>query len=372
MTLHDSLTRENVLLHVMATGAGPTFLYDLWSNPGASKYLVGTSCPYSRTQLHSLLGHTPDSSYVSVGVAYDLAMASYIRAAEHKVVEGLDGDPIGVGITAAVASTRIPRGVQGVHIAVISKNKVLNQFFEFEPKEERRAARIEQDAVISDLAKELLTQSLSPKSDTDALHTDEEEYALERFYKYPVFKTNGTRCSKTSNGVYLPASLNPIHEGHRSMCLSAENHLSTGPSRIKATYLVSSKTPHKGELSVQEMLLKVGMLRAERWDHTSRPVEFTRDEPLFIDKAQKRPGSVFLIGADTMQRMLEPKWYPDSSVEETLVKLKNAQAQFLVMGRVIDGDFITCRDIAVPWVHQDLFRPFGGRMDISSTELRNG
>jgi len=296
MTLHDSLTRENVLLHVMATGAGPTFLSDLWSNPGASKYLVGTSCPYSRTQLHSLLGHTPDSSYVSEGVAYDLAMASYIRAAEHKVVEELDGDPIGVGITAAVASTKIPRGVQGVHIAVISKDRILHRFVNFEPKEEGKAARIEQDTLISELAQDMLQYSLRPKNDEGKetfLRTKEETFALNRFYKYPVFKTNGTRHSYTVNGVYLPASLNPIHEGHRSMCLAAENHLSNGPGKIKATYLVSSNSPHKGELSVQEMLFKVGMLRAERWDHTSRPVEFTRDEPLFIDKAQKRPGSVF-------------------------------------------------------------------------------
>lgn len=97
-------------------------------------------------------------------------------------------------------------------------------------------------------------------------------------------------------------------------------------------------------------------------------VEFTHSEPLFIDKARKRPGSIFLIGADTMQRMLDPKWGPD--IEPMLNEMKNLGIKFLVMGRVLNGKWTTCRDIELPWSMQTLFEPLLGRVDVSSTEIR--
>lgn len=155
------------------------------------------------------------------------------------------------------------------------------------------------------------------------------------------------------------------------MAEAAEGHLTpNGPGKIKVRYLVSSSSPHKGKLTVQEMLLKAGMLRAERWLGQSRSVEFTHDEPLFIDKARKRPESVFIIGADTMGRMLDPQWGPE--IESMLLELKNLGVKFLVMGRVIEGEWKTCRDFYVPWPHGNLFEPLEGRIDLSSTQLRQG
>ena len=114
--------------------------------------------------------------------------------------------------------------------------------------------------------------------------------------------------------------------------------------------------------------MRAGMVRAERWHQQSRAVEFSRNDPLFVDKASQRPGSTFVIGADTMQRMLDPKWGPAQL--EVLRELRNHFATFLVMGREVDGKFLICRDIPVPFPYSLLFRPLEGRFDISSTELR--
>jgi nicotinic acid mononucleotide adenylyltransferase len=364
--LHEILLETKSLLHVSATGAGPTLQKEVWSTPGCSAYFIGCFIPYRRTQLHSFLGHEPDDSYVDLSVAIDMASASYMRASEAKVVENIDGHPVGLGITAAVASNRMPHGEHRAHIVAITKDRVVHRPVLL-PKSEGREAREYHDALIATAALKLLTDALAG---TDIEGCVEKE-ALERFYLYPIFHTNGTRRKASEareREIYLPATLNPIHDGHRTMCRAAEDTFSPAAGRVKASYLVSSVSPHKGRLSVQDMLFKAGMLRAERWKKESRMVEFTHDEPLFLDKARKRPGSVFLIGADTMQRMLDPKWGPD--IPAMLLELKNLGVKFLVMDRLVDDKLLTCRNVPVPWPHGDLFDPLAGRVDISSSELR--
>lgn len=196
--LHTLLTETQSLLHVSSTGAGPTLQLDLWGMPGCSKYLVGFFTPYARTQLHSFLGHEPDESYVSMSVAYDLARASYIRSAEHQVKDQISGNPVGVGITAAVASNRMPRGEQRVFICITTKDTIYESSLTFE-KATGEEARRGQDRVISKTVRDTLVQVL--RDDLDLTKAKEcQERALERFYRYPVFKTNGVRLPRSPGG----------------------------------------------------------------------------------------------------------------------------------------------------------------------------
>lgn len=208
---------------------------------------------------------------------------------------------------------------------------------------------------------------------SDYIDPQAEMEALDRFYLYPIFHSDGTRLRPSQRkhpAVYLPATLNPISDGHRAMCASAEEYLGSFPGSLRVTYLVSTKSPHKGGLGLQDMLFKAGMLRAERWRQDYRAVEFTHSEPLFLDKAHRRPGSTFVIGADAMQRMLDPAWGPDP--ERMLLEMKNLGTKFLVMGRMQRGKWLTCGDVEVPFLHRDMFTPLEGRVDVSSTELRVG
>ncbi len=365
--LHKALVQQQVQLHVSTTGAGLRMQTQLWDVPGASQYLVGFFTPYARSQLQGFLGHPPEASYCAPEVALDLAMASYLRAGEHAVMEGVSPNPIGVGVTASVASERLPRGEHRAHVALITKSCIHCFNVELE-RGVGAAARVAHDVFLRDrVLKELQAVVLAKTASSAAC----EELALERFYRYPVFDTNGRRypAQPQNAGVYLPATLNPIHDGHRLMCRAAEARMHWAPGPIRfARYLVSSSSPHKGRMSVQEMLVKAGMLRAERWRDESRVVEFTRDEPLFLDKARKRPGSVFLIGADTMRRMLDPAWGLD--VTDMLTEMRNLDVHFWVMERNVEGEVLGCRDVAVPWPYQALFQPLEGRLDVSSAELR--
>lgn len=376
--LKEILTQRNALVYVATTGAGLSFQYNLWKKPGCSKYLVGFFTPYAKGELQEFIGYEPDGSFVSKEVAYDLAMASYIRATKHKFQESIIGawresfsNPIGIGITAAVATNRIPKGEQRAFICVISKHRVLLKEVKL-VKELGETFREAHDQLIAAEAEMILTSAITLEN--CHLYVDGTYEALDRFYKYPTFKLNSRSAESLGTALYLPASLNPVHSGHREMANLAENKLSTPFGKVSCKYLISTSSPHKGDLSLQEILYKAGMLRAEATkalypNQVFREFEFTKDEPLYLDKARKRPGSIFVIGTDTMERFLDPKWGPDPV--EMLCELKELNTKFFVMGRkTTDGVFQTVNDIPVPDGYNDLFVHLEGRVDISSTQLR--
>lgn len=356
--LHDALKDSGSLLYVATAGCGPSLIHELWRAAGSSTYLVGARLLSSRVDTHDFIGRVPDS-YVSEESAYELAMASYIRCVEHAVANHDKPSMIyGVGIEGCVASNYVPKGGYRAHIVLITPHSVtcVNLMLR---KEETRARH---DDAIRGYVIDMLVQAAENHVPLEDNGTGP---ALDVLHAHPVFHTDGTRSKATPVGLYLPATLNPLHDGHRKMCERAEHEMS-----MRASYLVSSSSAHKGAMSLQQILTIAGTVRAERWrpEHTPRSVEFTRNEPLFIDKARNRPGSTFIIGADAMARMLDPKWGHD--VPSMLEEMRNLDVEFLVMGREIDGKWTECRDIPVPWPNQMLFRPLPGRMDISSTQLR--
>ena len=362
--MRNSLLQNKALLYVATTGAGLSFQYNLWKKPGCSQYLIGFVTPYAKTELQEFIGYEPEGSFVSKEIALDLAMASYIRASKFKVQEGSNhdvnvGDPVGLGITAAVATNRIPRGEQRAFICVITKNRALLHEVKLD-KNLGESYREAHDQIIAACAENILITALDGMN--HGQYTDCTKEALDRFYQYPTFLEHTRIKESFGADLYLPASLNPIHDGHRKLVRASE---SISVSYGDCKYLISTVSPHKGEMTLQEMLFKVGMLRAEK---TFRGFEFTKDEPLFLDKARKRPNSIFIIGADTMERLLDPKWGPDPI--ELIKELKELKTIFLVMGRVVDGVFKTANDITVPDGYKDLFVPMDGRVDISSTQIR--
>src|SRR5690606_7834903 len=113
----------------------------------------------------------------------------------------IEGNPVGIGITAAVASSRLPRGDHRAQIVVITKNRVVHEEVRL-PKSEGREAREYHDALISTAALRLLWDALGegPVARTVVeeghhlmIKCDVAKQALERFYEYPIFHINGTR-----------------------------------------------------------------------------------------------------------------------------------------------------------------------------------
>jgi hypothetical protein len=105
------------------------------------------------------------------------------------------------------------------------------------------------------------------------------------------------------------------------------------------------------------------------------PVELTR-APTFLDKSRLFPGSTFVIGADTAERLFLPKYYGDDEdrMHLALEEIANSGASFLVACRIdASGRVCALPDIAVPRRYANLFTEIPEhvfRADTSSTEMR--
>ena len=88
------------------------------------------------------------------------------------------------------------------------------------------------------------------------------------------------------------------------------------------------------------------------------------------------PKTTFVIGADTAERLVAPKYYGDDEIQMhvALEEIGNSGASFLVAVRVDAGARVrTLSDIAVPRRYVDLFSEIPEhrfRFDTSSSEIR--
>lgn len=330
--------------------------------------------PYHTRELEEFLGH-PVGHAVCAETAIEMAMASYMRAQAINAAEGSQRAAVGLGLSAAIPSTRPLRGGHRHHVAVAARSGVFYQENIFGDGTATTAHRALMEADIYTYASMLLIDVLDGRGTNNS--DDVTKNAADLFMGWPFFEAYGRRfmLGPGGNSTYLPGTFNPLHDGHRAMVQSAELGedyvLRLPPRKRDVCYLISTSSPHKGDMPVHQLLDTAAMLHAERWKPDGigpRAFEFTSKEPLFIDKARARPNSTFVIGADTMARMMDPKWGPD--IEIMLNEMANLRTLFLVMGRTVDGKWTTCRDVPVRWPHQEMFRPLPGTFETSSTEIR--
>src|SRR6202023_1226218 len=105
------------------------------------------------------------------------------------------------------------------------------------------------------------------------------------------------------------------------------------------------------------------------------PVELTR-APTFAEKSRLFPGTTFVVGADTAERLVAPKYYGDDEVRMhvALEEIANSGGSFLVAVRIdAAGRVHSLNDIPVSRRYADLFpeTPYHRfRFDTSSSEIR--
>lgn len=356
--LKSLLISTKSLVYIATCGSGPRMLEKFWDDPGASEYFAGGFFPYKDTVIDTFVGRPLGKEENPLHISYELAMASFINASETIINEKLDKSPVGIGIRANVPSDHDIDELYA-HIVVITKDKVQHVHMPVPPRV-GKAARQEDDGLIADTALNLLERTLS----TLDTSPEAESIIQDRLFKFPVFNPDGTRGvhDPDQRTLYLSSILNPLSTKHRILCRAGEETLVSqyGIGKFKACYLVSTTHPEGPVLNTQDMLYRAGMIRAERWKDQSRSVEFTQDS-LYIEKARNRPGSVFIIGVDNLIKLLDPKWGVD--INSMLREMANLKIRFLVMGCEIDGKWMTCRDVNVPWPHSILFMPLNGRIE---------
>lgn len=354
-----ALRATKLKYYFVATGAGAGLQKLLWDVPGISKVLVGAEFPYAPEATDRFLGFKP-ASYCSQETAVHLALEAYFRAFQPGA-----GPAIGLGLTASVASTEAHRGEHRVHVATISDHWC--QLYSATLEKGSGEAQRRLDGLLSDaLGLYALRNSSSdnwqptgflkelPDSLPSFTKVNAEAVALQCILEYPLWTPSGKRQQVPTNGnglTLFPGAFNPPHDGHFWM---AKEH--------QAIFHITINPPHKPALTAAQMLQRAKMLEGF-------PRLFTKDDPLYLDKARRFPGAKILIGVDAVERMLDPKWGVE--ITPMLEEFRRLGIKFLVADRELDGKVITLDDLkdAPKDLCERILRP-AQHLTMSSTKVR--
>jgi nicotinic acid mononucleotide adenylyltransferase len=344
MTPFAKIIESEVPMVFACAGGGSRFLSDLHALPGSSKVVLGGHDLYSPPALDGYVGF-PVVQAVSLDTAFHMAQ----RAFEEALTFSSKKEVLGVACTAAMATNRERRGEDHAWIVVFSVGKVNTHHHYFKTK-----GREAQEQELSEVLAELLTRS-SVLPGSNALLSMFPALSMVLAgsgwaYRPPVGPWDV--CDRVEGlKAVLCGSFNPLHGAHLYMAQIAENLLG-GPVGFE----LSISNVDKGTLEPQEVMRRVEQLRGKHVVLTHAPT--------FLEKCQIFRNVHFIVGGDTLTRILDPKY---GSVEETLQTMRESGNKFLVFSR--PGREIPEETIST-W--GDLFRVVQwGEVDLSSTNLRN-
>ncbi len=376
------------------TGGGSQALAELLSVGGASRTLLEGLVPYSAPALRDLLGAEPER-YCSEETARAMAMAAFERAmrwshANHGDprqpgrfdTSGPDQRLVGVSCTASLASDRPKRGDHRAHVGAQTidftavTTLVMQKGRRTRREEERLVARL----ILNHLASacgvdDQLPLNLLPGEElkraradaqpawrslmlgaTDAVRAGAGERA-----NVPTASDRSTRRQGAS--VVFPGAFHPLHEGHLRMATIASELLGA-PTEFE----ISIDNVDKPPLDYVEIESRLAQFEPEQTVWLTRAATF-------VEKARIFPGAVFVVGADTLARIGDVRYYDGQHARDAAIdEIAMLGCRFLVFGRVADeSGFLMPDDLKLPSALKRLCQTVpekGFREDISSTDIR--
>lgn len=362
---------------IAVTGGGSLAVSDLLCVPGASEFLLEAVVPYAPRSMTDWLKREPEQ-FCSRETALAMAVVAWQRAQQ------LSADPanaIGVGCTASLVSKRTKRGDHRAWVAIQTSRATRLTALTLS---KGSRDRIGEERLVADVFLQRLGESCGETSpaeiilkEGDALSTEECDAhpllvdlvlgRLSSLWAIPKLDLSPPAVGWCAEPPLKPAGLlagsfNPFHEGHRELAQLAEQALG-GPVAFELTWINVDKPP-------------LDFLTIETRCHQfkDRPIVLTQ-APTFLLKSRLFPNTTFVVGIDTAERIVQPKYYHDSDSEmlAALSEIRSHGCRFLVAGRLSDNTFRTLSSLRLPAELHDLFEEIpeaAFRCDVSSTELR--
>lgn len=372
------------------TGGGSGAVSQLLTVAGASRTVLEAVVPYSERSLRDWVGGRIDSS-CSEATARAMAMAAYRRARRFEGCETDQPDELfGIGCTASLASDRQKRGTHRVHVALQTLdrtavwNLTLDKGKRTRTEEEFEAARLILHAVEDACQLNTTEQGSNPKYKAAACDqlTAREKHASPLWIEMRwgdgmtalVDTHNGgmERVASSNYGktpgpwVLFPGAFSPAHEGHRLMSEIAGETL--GRVVTLELSLDNVDKPPLDYLAIADRLRCIAAVMPDT------QVWLTRTDT-FVKKSNKFGKATFVVGADTISRIGDLRYYEgDSALRDIAIgKIASNDCRFLVFGRQKEGGFETLEDLTLPPALRALCQGVpetAFRHDISSTEIR--
>jgi nicotinamide mononucleotide (NMN) deamidase PncC len=365
------------------TGGGSGAISTLLETPGASASVLAAVVPYAPSALREWLGGTPDQA-CSERTARAMAMAGFQRARALS-----QGDPRslrGIGTTASLATNRPKLGPHRVHVAWQSAEVTAVASLEL-TKDVR--SRAEEEAIAAELTLVATADACGVSSNDSSLAsllpTESVSWrraaAPARWTQLLLGEVAGIVCrhpeqpAESWNDVALlppahrPAALlcgafNPVHDGHRRMAEIAAKRLG-----VPVTWELSIANVDKPPLDFLEIQDRLAEL-------PRMPVMLTC-AATFEEKATFVPGCTFIIGADTLERVVAPRYYGNNIErrDASIDALAKRGCRFLVFGRTGANGFRGLENFDLPAPLAALCEEVPEsefRMDVASSRLRAG
>jgi len=415
---------------IIGTGSGGALFGWLLAIPGCSSTILNIEVPYSMAASAELLPEI--SQFCAMNVAVDLSKKAYEKAAKLMMLEACSSGRhdscirelgghrvIGLGLTAAVASSRPKRGKHRCFIASYTpeqgtvtyelelyKGEIGVDGLPVNPVRDRAG----EDQVVSRLALRALAFAAdieipaafldevlcleggqevipvpTPMDDRDVLgQLYNPAGSVSSVLQVPVMATAvetarfGDIHMFPKETLIYPGSFNPPHSGHFGFARKAQDfcqqYFQQTPSVVfEITFKNADKPPIAKEELERRLMLGVTETLEGSWNVVATKAS------LFIDKARLFPNCTFLIGADTLERLLDVKYYNNSELEmvSALTEINVLGCKFIVAGRIkgdsfVTGDTILSAANLPPKIHRMFFNfsEVDFRDDNSSTALR--
>jgi nicotinamide mononucleotide (NMN) deamidase PncC len=348
---------------IVVAGGGSRLIADLLSVPGASATVLEARVPYAAAALAQFLGASPEQA-VSATTACDIAMAAFERARE---LDPTHDNPFGVAVTASLRTRAAKRGEHRAHVAVqtLSATRVHSLILTKGARTRTREEILTCDFALQTMATALdiagaPLPDLLPGETIQTLATEAQPHWRALMAGDELALSVGAAADPPR--ALMPGSFNPLHDGHRAMAAYARDRL-----RIPVAYELCIRNVDKPALNYLDMDARLAQFASEDIVYLTRL-------STFLAKGRRFPGSTFLVGADTIVRIAQARYYGSAAARDAaFAELANLNCRFLVFGRRIDGQFVVARDLDLPQQLEQLCITVDAhefRNDASSTALR--